>query len=105
MMRLAAMHTWPQLPKRLATAAFTAASMSASASTMKASEPPSSSTHFFSAAPAWEAIAAPAPTLPVTAMEAMRSSAMALETSGGSTFSTSNTPSGRPASRQACCSW
>ncbi|MCY1401566.1 hypothetical protein D9M71_166870 [compost metagenome] len=67
---------------------------------MNGSEPPSSSTHFFSAAPAWAAMAAPAPTLPVTATMAIRGSAMATETSGGSTLITSNTPSGRPASAQ-----
>ena len=43
---------WPALPKRALTAVLAAAAISASASTMKGSEPPNSSTCFFSALPA-----------------------------------------------------
>jgi hypothetical protein len=48
------------------------ASTSASASTMNGSEPPSSSTHFLSAAPATAATLAPVASLPVTDTPAMR---------------------------------
>ena len=49
MNRLAAMHDWPLFCTRAVTAVRTAASRSADGSTMKGSEPPSSSTLFLSA--------------------------------------------------------
>ncbi|MNG30634.1 hypothetical protein D3C84_1162860 [compost metagenome] len=68
---------------------------------MNGSEPPSSNTHFFNAAPAWAPMAIPARTLPVSVTAAMRESAIALETPSGVTLMTSKTPSGNSARLKA----
>lgn len=65
--RLDAQQTWPPFQWRPNTAHATVLSMSASASTTKASAPPSSIVDFFSALPAWAATIAPAPSDPVSA--------------------------------------
>ena len=63
--RLGELQAWPAL-ESLAPAAVPATSCrSASANTMKASEPPSSNTDFFRFLPAVSATAAPARSLPV----------------------------------------
>ncbi len=64
--RLAAMQLWPLLSSRAATPVLTAASRSASSSTIKGSLPPSSSTVFFSCAPQSCATRRPAASLPVS---------------------------------------
>ncbi len=74
MNRLAAMHDCPLFWTRAVTAVRTAASRSAVAVTTKGSEPPSSSTVFFSARPAADATDMPAYSLPVSVTAAMRGS-------------------------------
>ena len=76
MMRLDEQQTCPPFQWRPNTAHFTALSRSASSSTMKASEPPSSIVDFFSALPAWAATRAPAPSEPVRATPCTRGSLM-----------------------------
>ena len=101
MSRLAAMQTWPDVAKREAIAASTALSRSASASTMKASEPPSSSTDFLRYLPANAATAAPARGLPVKVTPVMRSSAMMPSIGALSTLRMPNRPFGAPARSKA----
>ena len=76
MKRLAALHDWPVLSRRAATASSTVLSRSSVPSTMNGSEPPISSTTFFRLRPAISATAAPARSEPVTDTPRMRGSAM-----------------------------
>ena len=99
MKRLAAMQDWPLFCTRAVTAVRTAASRSAEASTMKGSEPPSSSTVFLRASPAAAATDMPAGSLPVSVTAAMRGSWMSAATSSDGTKRLVKTPSGRPARR------
>jgi len=100
MNRLAAMHDCPLFCTRAATAMRTTASRSADSSTMKGSEPPSSSTLFFSAWPAAAATDMPACSLPVRVTAAIRGSAMIPAMSLLSTKRLVNPPSGSPARRK-----
>ena len=98
--RFAAMQDCPQLTKRPATAPVAATSRSASSATMKGSDPPSSSTTFFTSFEASRATATPVPTDPVrlTTETGLRISAVAVLRSPTTTWKTS---SGRPASLNA----
>ena len=82
------------------TAAFAAASMSASPSTMNGSEPPSSSTTFFMCRPATSPTAEPAFSDPVTDTPWTRGSAMHAATWAEEMNALRYTPSGSPASVQ-----
>ena len=99
MKRLAAMHDCPLFCTRAVTAVRTVDSMSADGRTMNGSEPPSSSTLFFSAPPAAEPTEMPARSLPVRVTAAIRGSSISAATSLDSTNKLVNTPSGRPARR------
>ena len=84
MKRLAEMQLWPVFEKRALAAAAAARSMSVSASTMKGSEPPSSSTCFFMARPACAATSLPTAVEPVSVTAAMRGSSISAATRSGS---------------------
>ena len=99
MKRLAAMHDWPVFCMRACTPTSTARSRSAEGSTMKGSLPPSSSTTFLRAAPAWAATARPAPTLPVRVTAFTRRSAMIAGTWSVPMSRVWKTPAGAPARR------
>ena len=91
------MHDWPVFWMRALTPCFTASSRSAEGMTMNGSEPPSSSTTFFSALPAASATELPAPSLPVRVTAAMRSSAIRPATASDLIARFWNRPSGAPA--------
>ena len=75
MRRLALMQAWPAFVNRDATAPAAACSMSASSSTTKGSEPPSSRTEVFSSRPAIAATLDPARSEPVSVTPRTRGSA------------------------------
>ncbi len=103
MKRLAAMQLCPVLISRDVTQVATAASRSASSRMRYGSLPPSSSTHFLSAAPARAATARPARVLPVNVTAATRGSSITAPTRLSSRRNTWNSPSGTPAVRST--SW
>ena len=76
MNRFAALHDWPVLSRRPATAASTASSRSSAPRRMNGSEPPSSSTTFFRLRPAISATAAPARSEPVSETPRTRGSSI-----------------------------
>ncbi len=82
MKRFAAMHDWPLLRVRACTAACTEASKSALGITINGSEPPSSSTVFFSLPPAAAPTAMPARSEPVNVAAATRGSSKMLSICG-----------------------
>ena len=102
MKRLAAMQLCPVFWKRAFTPTVAAVATSASASTMKGSEPPSSSTCFFKACPAAAAMERPAGVEPVKVTAAMRRSAISAGTSAAPTSSVGHRPAGTPASAKTC---
>ena len=79
MNRFAETQVWPELPMRLAYAAFTACSIFASLSTTKGSEPPSSKQPFFICLAHWTATLVPPRVLPVNLQARTRLSARMLE--------------------------
>ena len=81
MKRLPAMQLWPPFTMRAVAATLAAASTSTSSRMTYASEPPSSSTHFFSTEPAAVATLRPAATLPVSVTAATLSSLIRASTS------------------------
>ena len=93
------MQLWPLFWLRARHATVAAVLTSASARTMKGSEPPSSSTVFFKALPAVSATSEPALSEPVRVTPAMRWSAMRRSTAAEPMSSVWKTPSGTPASR------
>ena len=100
MNRLAAMQLCPLFWLRARHATVAAVLRSASASTRNGSEPPSSSTVFFSDLPADSATSDPAFSEPVSVTPATRWSEMRRSTAPDPMSSVWNTPSGTPASRK-----
>ena len=82
----------------------TARSISASASTINASAPPSSSRLFFSAFPAAAATAEPARVLPVTVTAAILASSMMVAILSVPAFRVANRCLGNPLASNASCS-
>lgn len=78
MKRFDALQDWPEFSSRVATADRTTASMSSVESRMNGSEPPSSSTTFFTWRPATSATAAPARSEPVSETPRTRGSGMTM---------------------------
>ena len=76
MNRLAALQAWPAFSIRASAASLATVATSSVSSTMNASEPPSSRTTFLRLAPAIDATAVPARSLPVTETPATRGSAI-----------------------------
>ncbi len=101
MKRLAEMQLCPLFWLRDRQATRAAAATSASASTTKGSEPPSSRTDFFSTDPATSATLAPAASLPVRVTAATRRSRRTRATASDPTSRVWNTPDGKPACRKA----
>jgi hypothetical protein len=98
MRRLALMQAWPAFVNRDATAPAAACSMSASSSTTKESEPPSSRTDVFSSRPAIAATLDPARSEPVSVTPRTRGSARICSTASTSLSTVWNVPSGKPVS-------
>ena len=101
MNRFAEMHDCPLFWQREVVATFAAFARSADGITTKASEPPSSSTTFFSDSPAVRPTATPAPSLPVSVAAATRSSRRIFSTLPLPTSRVWKTSSGKPASRNS----
>ncbi len=97
MNRLAAMQDWPLFWVRAVTAVATALSRSALGITMNGSDPPSSSTAFFTCAAAVDATERPAGSEPVSVTALIRGSSMTAATSRDPISSVVNAPSGNPA--------
>ena len=97
-MRLFDVQAWPTLPMRLFHAVSAAALTSEASSTTYASVPPSSSTHFFRAWPAWEAMVRPARSEPVRDTPWTRSSLISVETCECLAYRLVYRPFGAPAS-------
>ena len=97
MNRFALMHACPLFVVRAFTAISTAVVTSADGITMNASEPPSSSTAFFSTSPAAAAMARPAASEPVSVTAATRASRITSSTRDAPIKRDENAPSGKPA--------